>query len=55
MFVVDDLGHSDVGYNNPADGRVSGRGIHSPIDNLADTGVKLLNYYVQPICAHPLR
>ena len=53
MFIlVDDLGHNDVGYNNrTADGRVSGRGIHSPhIDSLADTGVKLLNYYVQPIC-----
>ena len=52
FILVDDLGHNDVGYNNrTAAGVVAGRGIVSPnIDHLADSGLKLLNYYVQPIC-----
>jgi len=44
MFVVDDLGWSDVGYHNITS-------IKTPhIDQLAYDGVILQNYYVQPIC-----
>ena len=52
FILVDDLGHNDVAYNNrSADGTTAGRLIQSPnIDEMADTGIKLLNYYVQPIC-----
>ena len=52
FILVDDLGHNDVGYNNrSADGSTAGRKIISPnIDEMADTGIKLLHYYVQPIC-----
>eukprot|EP01052_Picozoa_sp_SAG31_P025232 SAG31_NODE_2200_length_6208_cov_2.781306_4_plen_135_part_00 len=52
FILVDDLGHNDVAYNNrSADGKTAGRLIQSPnIDKMADTGLKLLQYYVQPIC-----
>jgi arylsulfatase A-like enzyme len=52
FILVDDLGHNDVAYNNrSADGTTAGRLIQSPnIDEMADTGIKLLHYYVQPIC-----
>lgn len=43
--LVDDLGYADVGYHNQSD-------IKTPnIDSLASAGVKLENYYVQPICS----
>ncbi|ELU04236.1 hypothetical protein CAPTEDRAFT_53259, partial [Capitella teleta] len=43
LIVADDLGHHDVGYH--------GSVIKTPnIDHLAYTGVRLENYYVQPIC-----
>ena len=43
VIVADDLGWNDVGYH--------GSEIKTPhIDNLAASGVKLQNYYVQPIC-----
>ena len=44
IFILpDDQGYNDVGYPNPA--------IHTPtLDRLAAEGVKLENYYVQPIC-----
>lgn len=43
LVVADDLGYNDVGYH--------GSDIKTPnIDWLANTGVKLENYYVQPIC-----
>ena len=44
VFVIaDDLGWHDVGYHHSE--------IHTPaIDQLAADGVKLDNYYVQPIC-----
>ena len=44
MFVLaDDYGFNDVGYHNPR--------IKTPnLDSLAANGVRLENYYVQPIC-----
>ncbi|KAK7095155.1 hypothetical protein V1264_006600 [Littorina saxatilis] len=44
VFVLaDDLGYNDVGWHNPW--------IQTPhLDKLAVTGVRLENYYVQPIC-----
>ena len=43
FIVADDLGFNDVGYH--------GSEIKTPnIDKLANTGVKLENYYVQPTC-----
>ena len=44
VIVADDLGWNDVGYH--------GSEIKTPnIDSLAASGVKLQNYYVQPICS----
>ena len=44
FFMVDDQGYRDVGYH--------GSDIHTPLlDQLAAEGVKLENYYVQPICS----
>uniref|UniRef100_A0AAY4C5D2 Sulfatase N-terminal domain-containing protein n=1 Tax=Denticeps clupeoides TaxID=299321 RepID=A0AAY4C5D2_9TELE len=44
FFMVDDQGFRDVGYH--------GSDIHTPVlDHLASEGVKLENYYVQPICS----
>ncbi len=55
FILVDDLGVNDLGYHNrTADGTVDkifGRGIISPnIDTMADTGLKLSDYYVQEMC-----
>lgn len=44
FIMVDDQGYGDVGYH--------GSDIHTPVlDQLATEGVKLENYYVQPICS----
>ena len=44
FFMGDDLGWNDIGYNN--------KDIYTPtLDSLAENGVTLENYYVQPICA----
>ncbi|KAM9789462.1 arylsulfatase I-like [Neosynchiropus ocellatus] len=43
FILIDDQGFNDIGYHNPT--------IKSPtLDKLAAEGVKLENYYVQPIC-----
>eukprot|EP00794_Sanderia_malayensis_P019907 gene19907-21852_t len=45
IALVDDLGWSDVGYNNIS-------GIKTPhIDQLANQGIILSNHYVQPLCS----
>uniref|UniRef100_A0A3Q3NPF5 Si:dkey-174i8.1 n=1 Tax=Labrus bergylta TaxID=56723 RepID=A0A3Q3NPF5_9LABR len=44
FIMVDDQGYGDIGYH--------GSDIHTPVlDRLAEDGVKLENYYVQPICS----
>ncbi|XP_071754687.2 arylsulfatase I [Centroberyx gerrardi] len=44
FIMVDDQGYGDIGYH--------GSDIHTPVlDQLAGEGVKLENYYVQPICS----
>ncbi|TRY92452.1 hypothetical protein DNTS_029602 [Danionella cerebrum] len=44
FFMVDDQGYNDIGYH--------GSEIQTPVlDQLAGEGVKLENYYVQPICS----
>uniref|UniRef100_A0A3Q2VHG6 Si:dkey-174i8.1 n=1 Tax=Haplochromis burtoni TaxID=8153 RepID=A0A3Q2VHG6_HAPBU len=44
FIMVDDQGYGDIGY--------IGSDIHTPVlDRLAAEGVKLENYYVQPICS----
>ena len=44
FILADDYGYNDIGYH--------GSEIHTPnLDRLAATGVKLENYYVQPICS----
>lgn len=44
MVMVDDLGWSDVGYNNIS-------AVNTPnIDKLASEGVKLMSYYTQAMC-----
>ena len=43
FIIADDLGYNDVGYH--------GSEIKTPnIDMLARSGVRLENYYVQPVC-----
>lgn len=43
FVLVDDLGWDDIGYHNPD--------IISPnLNKLANNGIKLDNYYVQPTC-----
>ena len=43
FIIADDYGWNDIGYH--------GSEIHTPnLDKLAGNGVKLENYYVQPIC-----
>lgn len=46
VFVLsDDHGYADVGYHGNT-------GIKTPnMDNLAANGIKLENYYVQPLCS----
>ena len=42
--MADDLGFADVGYHND--------GVSTPVlDQLADNGIKLNQYYVQPVCS----
>lgn len=44
FIMVDDQGYGDIGYH--------GSDIRKPVlDQLAAEGVKLENYYVQPICS----
>lgn len=44
FIMVDDQGYGDIGYH--------GSDIRTPVlDQLAAEGVKLENYYVQPICS----
>lgn len=44
FIMVDDQGYADIGYH--------GSDIHTPtLNQLAAEGVKLENYYVQPICS----
>ena len=47
VFVLsDNIGYPDIGYHGG-----SGQGLKTPVlDKLAAEGVKLENYYVQPIC-----
>ncbi|XP_022097134.1 arylsulfatase B-like [Acanthaster planci] len=48
FLLVDDLGYNDVGYH-AKNGKSA---IRTPnIDELAEQGVKLENYYVQPLCS----
>ena len=43
FILADDMGYNDIGYHNPS--------IISPnIDNLANTGIRLEQNYVQPQC-----
>ncbi|VDI77591.1 Hypothetical predicted protein [Mytilus galloprovincialis] len=44
LIIADDYGYNDIGYH--------GSEIKTPVlDRLAADGVKLENYYVQPICS----
>ena len=48
FILADDLGYNDIGYH-----AISGMSaVKTPhLDTLANEGVKLENYYVQPICS----
>jgi arylsulfatase A-like enzyme len=43
LIVADDLGWNDVGYRN-------GENVTPNLDKLTREGIRLDNYYVQPIC-----
>eukprot|EP00656_Telonema_subtile_P051077 TRINITY_DN6788_c0_g1_i1.p1 TRINITY_DN6788_c0_g1~~TRINITY_DN6788_c0_g1_i1.p1 ORF type:complete len:540 (+),score=121.10 TRINITY_DN6788_c0_g1_i1:104-1723(+) len=46
FILADDLGYNELNFMNKT------RGLHTPVlDSLANTGVVLKNYYVQPICS----
>ena len=49
FILIDDTGYNDLGYHNRSEGK-PGRILTPNLDALADGGVKLANYYVQPIC-----
>jgi len=59
LVVADDYGYNDVGYHqnkasvaNPSGADTTTNLILTPIiDQLASEGVKLTNYYVQPLCS----
>ncbi len=45
IFLIDDLGYADVGFNG-------GKDIRTPnIDRLAGQGTVLASHYVQPVCS----
>ncbi|MYG01222.1 MAG: sulfatase-like hydrolase/transferase [Acidobacteriia bacterium] len=45
MFLSDDMGWEQVGFNG-------GKEVRTPnIDRIADEGVKLTQFYVQPVCS----
>lgn len=46
FILADDLGYSDIGYHGG-----SGQMKTPVMDKLAHDGVKLENYYVQPLCS----
>eukprot|EP01050_Picozoa_sp_SAG11_P028630 SAG11_NODE_7730_length_1103_cov_1.098606_1_plen_225_part_00 len=47
IILIDDYGHTDIGYHNEKYDNL----IKTPtLDRLAQDGVKLESYYVQPIC-----
>ena len=47
FFLIDDFGHTDIGYHNKEWDNL----LRTPtLDQLAAEGIKLENYYVQPIC-----
>jgi len=49
FILIDDTGYNDLGYHNRSSSS-PGRILTPHLDALADGGVKLANYYVQPIC-----
>ena len=45
VFLSDDMGWEQVGFNG-------GKEVRTPnIDRIADEGVKLTQFYVQPVCS----
>ena len=51
FFLADDYGFADVSYHTEMYGH-SSNVIHTPqLDALAHQGVRLENYYVQPVCS----
>ena len=51
FILVDDVGYNDLGYNNRTQ-HSPGRILTPHLDRLADSGVKLDNYYVQGTLPH---
>lgn len=47
FMLIDDYGHTDIGYHNQKYDNL----LRTPhLDTLAATGIKLEQYYVQPVC-----
>lgn len=59
LIVADDYGYNDIGYHqnqespaNPTGARTTNAVIKTPnLDRLASEGMRLENYYVQPLCS----
>ena len=61
LIVADDYGHNDIGYqqNAPTTSNLNPHGFNTTnvplltptLDRLAAEGMKLNNYYVQPVCS----
>ena len=61
LIVADDYGHNDIGYqqNSPTTSNLNPNGLNTTnvklltptLDRLASEGMKLNNYYVQPLCS----
>ena len=47
IFLIDDYGHTDIGYNNV---HFDNNILTPNLDKIASEGVKLEKYYVQPVC-----
>ena len=53
FFLADDYGFADIGYHADLYGRANGTNkIRTPtLDQLSASGVRLENYYIQPVCS----
>ena len=51
FFLADDYGFADIGYHVEAYGNSSNKIATPNLDALSSTGIRLENYYIQPVCS----